>query len=686
MERVQITGQAGDGQYYDNKGRLLYAMGDINITPGMWVWTNGKTIYGHQTAGEQPTLTMGNGIMPFIASPINDEGGISEIDGAKLSIKKFFENGQIYAFVGDEKHAYIQTRWNEWFNVLTGESLGIFEVNDACISDDGSLLTIKGYNGSYFANANKDMPDIKLYYPTIHNEGKDLSITTSQVGEEGWATDSARLIPFGGVTTVVIPRISYKTQKTMTFDNQEGKIEIRKNGIIIKTVPLVDYAAKFKNEGVKLLNKIHNAGSGEETDSAVARLKDGKIYGCGDIDVWRADSIDIGPRPRPKPDYRISIYPMNLRIYKDATFDGYLSIGFYGHAYPFFEHEEFSPTVSSIDVKCEYSLWKASIWDFTILQTGGPAHKFYESKPPKTIDWGKFPVVGLANKNKSVWIGVYLDASGIVRIADGEIQAKLENIYPAPCVIPGPTSNSEYFRTSVGKILPGFDIEYCLLAGGFEYYSSQKYTYTLNSYIDHAKMLDWPEDAGPDGMHYYYKDVTRYDSTEHESNKIIIYSSDYYIGGYTGPYKALKELVNSANAKQHDNRFKRFVTSDYFKLDDNFCVKAYFNQYLNAYVDALELYEVVDGKYHKIISLESSVMSWFSMYWTDIRVGKLKNGIYVISCTDDATPVLFVKNGHIIKSSYSDNRTQARGRTFTLKYFYNRLLLKKRLVNLLGDI
>lgn len=147
MERVQITGQAGDGQYYDNKGRLLYAMGDINITPGMWVWTNGKTIYGHQTAGEQPVIVSTKSVLPYV----NSANQIFEItpDGHCAPFVNF-RTSNVYAYVGNRKHAYIGIwNWNnewsvlDWYNVLSGEKIGAFAAGDACIDEKtGDLLTV----------------------------------------------------------------------------------------------------------------------------------------------------------------------------------------------------------------------------------------------------------------------------------------------------------------------------------------------------------------------------------------------------------------------------------------------------------------------------------------------------------------------------------------------------------------
>ena len=80
------------------------------------------------------------------------------------------------AFVSDGIHSYGAT-YNrthldsgplQWYNLVTGEFLGVFPVEDACIDDDGNLLTIYGQTASYAAPLTN--PDIKydcyIFYPS----------------------------------------------------------------------------------------------------------------------------------------------------------------------------------------------------------------------------------------------------------------------------------------------------------------------------------------------------------------------------------------------------------------------------------------------------------------------------------------------------------------------------------------
>lgn len=707
VERVQITGQAGDGQYYDNKGRLLYAMGDINIVPGMWVWTNGKTIYGHQTAGEQSIINMTDGVMPFICSPNDDYGGISEVDAGKLSMKKLAKNGyNVLSYVGNAKHAYIQTYGREWFNVLTGEYLGTFEVDDACVGNDGSLLTIKGYSGFHFANANADLKEIKLYHrayktdgahaeiygDTVEINGRMISIgnVISWPDGGGWGIDSSRILPYGGDISATTPQISYKTiHNDIHENNQNGKIEIRKNGIVIKSIPILDYASSIQAEGISSLNEIHNSGSGTESESAVGYVKGGKIYGSGDTYPSRyLEKVDVGPRIRPKPDYSVYVEIRSLRIYEDASFDGFLSVAFRGSAYPFFDHEEFAPSISKTDLKIESTFFRSSIWDFTVLHPGGASYRNYESLPPQYDKLGEFLIVAPTVRRKSIWIEINESIDGIIKIADKAIIQKTNTIWPTPCIVPGPPSLERGGKPLLLKILQKYNLECCLLRDSTTYFSVKKCSYRLSQYADHASMLDWPDGTGPEGMHYYYKDVPRYDAEKEYSDMLTLWKSLYYIGDYVENDKYIKERIDNSGVKKVIGEVKDLINYVNYKLDNKYFLRIKFNANsfsLNA--DSLELFESNGDKTNSILKLAGKDLLRLAYNWPSVRIGKLKNEVYVIACSGSYEPVIFVKDGKIIKSSYNENEhIIGIGNTFTLKYFYNRSLLKKRLENPLDDV
>lgn len=692
MERVQITGQAGDGQYYDNKGRLLYAMGDINITPGMWVWTNGKTIYGHQTAGEQPVLNFSNGVMPFISTNVNRYGGIGEIDDNGPKAKEFCKKGYITAYVGDEKHAYVQLANGEWFNVLTGESLGVFYDDDACIGDDGSLLTVKGESGYYALNANANMPEIKLYSPLWLIDSADVP-RDSHWSINNWFIEATKIEPYAGRISVAIPATSYKTRKNPVYPGNNAEIIIRKNGKVIKKIPLFTYARKIENEAKAFFSDVQNLGNGEDSGPCFATVNDGKIVGYGDIENGADYSYLFGQRrkivqrTRPNFDYIVNISPNALKIYSDASIDGFINVSVDGDAYPVFRHPEFDAEVHKFPLSLKYAGSKSSIWDFTVLW-GPPyyhAYRNYETISNGMIaNYADFFSVTPKIKNRGTWISVTVNVSGSVRIADKNVIGIYKYISPEPCEISGPPVTNRTLTAKKEALFPKYGLECTHISGTGTYLYFRKDVYTIDETPKEIMMLDWPLGSGPNGMHYYTRTISEYHERESSSNELTFYSSSYYIGsGAKAPNisKKIKECGAKCDYSDVDCRIK----SSIFQLDKRYSVKVTFlSDNVNGYADNITVYD----NEQEIVTLKE-LHKYFPplVYdWYKIRVGKLKNGIYAISLSEEYYPIIFVKGGKIINDVNASGAVVTGGNTFTLKYFYNRLLLKKRLANLLGDV
>lgn len=687
MERVQITGQAGDGQYYDNKGRLLYAMGDINITPGMWVWTNGKTIYGHQTAGEQPVLNFSNGVMPFISTNVNRYGGIGEINDNGPKAKEFCKKGYIIAYVGDEKHAYVQLANGEWFNVLTGESLGVFFADDACIGDDGSLLTVKGESGYYALNANANMPEIKLYYPTYLHEEADHDWPVLPMIIDGCIVEASKFEPYGGFISVNIPAVSYKTVKNSFHSGNKAQIIIRKNGVIVKTILLTKYAKRIENEAKFFFADIHNLGSGEESGPCYGLMMNGQIIGYGDrkypVDFYHR--VEVGPRIRPNFDYTVNISPDILRIYPDATIDGFIHVSVAGQAYPVFMHPEFSADIHKFPLNVKYAGHKQSVWDLSALPPPWyKAYRYYENVPDGAIPgYASFFDVTPRVVNKGTWISMNVYVSGAVRIADENITGIYKSVDPEPCRIPGPPVANGKITVEKKSLFEKYGLECTHISESGQYLYFNKRVTNISETSKKVMILEWPAGTGTEGMHYYPKTVSEYHENKFSSLSII-YSSSYYIGsGAEDPdvSKKIKEYGTKCDYSDVDCRMK----SSIFQLDKRYSVKVTFlNDNVNGYADNITVYD--NGQ--EIVTLKElrKYFPPFVYYWHKIRVGKLKNGIYAISLSEEYYPVIFVKDGKIINDINASGAVVTGGNTFTLKYFYSRLLLKKRLANLLGDV
>lgn len=179
MERIQITG-GGNGVYTDSKGRRLYTMGDYSPAVGAWVWTNGTTIYGHQSATQQPFIFNKENPAPFIGRTRTTEG-LFYLNNKYSYLRN--SNG-IYGLVTRGKYKYIITdvvesetatgafdpEWGygvsdphrnsddyynyTWVNINTGQKLGTWHVYDAAIDNNGNLLTIGGRTQQLYSFVN----------------------------------------------------------------------------------------------------------------------------------------------------------------------------------------------------------------------------------------------------------------------------------------------------------------------------------------------------------------------------------------------------------------------------------------------------------------------------------------------------------------------------------------------------
>lgn len=285
MERVQITGQAGDGQYYDNKGRLLYAMGDINITPGMWVWTNGKTIYGHTTAGNEPITHTFGSVLPIVSNY-----GIFEIlPNGNITP---FVNMYIRAYVGDSTHAYIGVyNSNEyyaldWYNVLTGKKIGTFAADDACIdAKTGDLLTVETDEYTEYKEVNncKTFMKIDNIFPPISER------------------------------VAVVNKYSETELKAGNGNSANtSKIILRRNGKIEKNfLPILrNYLNEAIKESKATAAKIHDSHGSDNVRDCFSIRAEGRL--------WGEFSKGNFPRPRPnKGAYNGGIRVTAMRIYSN---------------------------------------------------------------------------------------------------------------------------------------------------------------------------------------------------------------------------------------------------------------------------------------------------------------------------------------------------------------------------------
>lgn len=321
MERVQIV-RGENGVFWDARGRRLITMGDINPRAGDWVWTNGTTIYGHREAGYTPPVFSGHP-GPVLPVPFfSYQNGTNRVmdlqaDGTLGDFVSFtYKDKPILAYVGDEEHAYGGIYGNgngyAWYNLITGDFLGYFRPEDACIAENGDLLTIESENGSRYNAGTVESETYQFKAGIFFEEAgdydleapKEVKIISGMYCEKSTATPS--------------PSSSAK-----------GTVVLRRNGRVTQTIELDPYMKEAGNEAFFRASRIHDMNGGRG---------DGRTF----IFHWdgRNDRIQAGKIPRPAPVLKsMSADAGNLKIYPDGSYMGYVYISAYALAYPVVETE-----------------------------------------------------------------------------------------------------------------------------------------------------------------------------------------------------------------------------------------------------------------------------------------------------------------------------------------------------------
>lgn len=321
MERVQIV-RGENGMFWDAKGRKLRTMGDINPRAGDWVWTNGTTIYGHREEGYTPPVFSGHPgpvlPVPFFSYQ-NDTNRVMDLeaDGTLGDFVSFtYKDKPILAYVGDEEHAYGGIYGNgngyAWYNLITGDFLGYFRPDDACIAENGDLLTIESETGSR--------------YDAGTVESETYKFKAGIFSEEAGAYDLGA--PKG--TKIISGMYCEKSTATPSpSSSTKGTVVLRRNGRITQTIELDQYMKAAGNEAFFRASRIHDVNGG---------CGDGRTF----IFHWdgRNNRIQAGEIPRPAPVLKsMSAAVSNLKIYPDGSYMGYVYISAYALAYPVVETE-----------------------------------------------------------------------------------------------------------------------------------------------------------------------------------------------------------------------------------------------------------------------------------------------------------------------------------------------------------
>lgn len=674
MERVQITGQASDGQYYDNKGRLLYAMGDINITPGMWVWTNGKTIYGHQTAGEQPINNINSPVLP-----IPDYQGIDEPDKKTGNLKSFVSKYGVIAYVGDGTHAYVQLYNNEWLNVVTGEHLGKFNPADACIGNDGSLLTIESGSISFHYGGNNGKKNAGVPSLIANSIANIISHTTTEVGG-GFLNEVRESIPYDLHVEWTEFNKSF-TKSAVSFDGQSLKsepIKIRRNGKVIKEINLVSYIEDTKRLMHSRLTDIHNKNPGSDKDKKAYSIQSSQ----GDINdinysasfhpwphnkyrhFFYGDFIDVA-LTRPNIDYWISLYTNILKINKDSSFFAVVNIAANGCAYPFFK--SYKSGYDDTPVLPHY----IHFWDWP----DGAGKEYIEFT--KYID--DMPGYRFKNEPDCDWIPVNVDYYKVLSLSDNKTLAENESVNVSGGAFLGPMTPMGPETVKIVKLLPGYDLELAevksLSADMNQFIPKAYYATKVERHKNVSKTaiaLDYTRKNSNAGVYTLY--------IAGRSNIVKTETLGYRYLYHLTP---AAELNNYINNKLNELKIKsgqkiidlsncQYIT---LNLDNRFSVKV---EFIDNNINTPLVVYIYDRK--KLIAKISDAKEYgFIMYnWWLVKVGVLTSSSYIITVPVIGYPYIIANN------QVTEIKKELIYKCYTLEYFKSRSTLRQKLNKLLS--
>lgn len=662
MEKVKITGDAGNGNgfYTDEKGRMLQAMGDTNIFVGKYVWTNGKTIYGHTTAGNEPITYTPDGVIPVLA-----HGRVCELLASDEYLKPFSDETYVpfKSLVNDATHAYVQMNTGEWFNVLTGENLGKFDAEDACIGDDGALLTIEKEAGYWSDGANKNMNEIR--YPRTHGISDGLKGWDPNDYTHSWL-ELERVEPYTGSA-----ELSYALDSFISIDNipvqiKDSKIIVRKNGKVL-TTKILPYENNLYLETKAAAEKIHASGGAAGKSNTFGYIgNDGTIHSI-DIKYWdEKDRIIKTTRPRPNVQGSAAINISQLKLYSDGKFDGFMNYTASADAYPYFSHESGSIDVETgrfdlTYIRFVYEISKWDSWPFF-----GGEYRSADSYEKKYPNVGQFVPLNLKNNLYKDWYPVSVSADANIRISDNKIFDVHRHIAAGDVEFSGPVEMGESSPITKIPLLPEYGI-YCV-----------KHRYSVGTYMTHTWDLKVGEAIYPidaiEGPPYHwvrkeYKKIKTEETTLHE--KIINYHSTEYTNikdKYFDPEKY--------GANKYWNKVDLYAQKTNLDLGGGFVAKVTLTPFsYDSTANAITIMSETNKKSKTIFTFNTSDFNYwyFHHYWADIKIGNVSSGVYALTTNQPYSSLIFVKDNESLYQEYTS------GRQYSIARFRNRELLKRRL-------
>lgn len=327
-----------NGTIRGRNGSPLTPLGDNNIVDGEGVWTDGKFIFGSQTAGEEALpIPPPQGVLPlpftykygenYYGGPTMEavfDVGKTKTEIAGVEVDAFVSNGthsygarraRSYETIGEEDSEPFQ-----WFDLNTGECLGTFSVADACVDKDGNLLTISSV-ASRFSGGDKN-PDIKYDITVYYRSGKTHNpfIPGKPYSFDGSGVGLIQSMKFTVPSPYAYPVKRRNNDGSIKKDEyRPGYVVIRKNGSIMKKIPLDPYRDFGRSQVAGKMNQVQESGDGSGESIFANSSFVSRFYKRPSAYVTSASTTTI-----------------SLHINEDASWWGFITTYANAAAYPWF--------------------------------------------------------------------------------------------------------------------------------------------------------------------------------------------------------------------------------------------------------------------------------------------------------------------------------------------------------------
>lgn len=601
MERVQITG-GGNGVYTDTKGRRLYTMGDYSPAPGDWVWTNGVTIYGHQSAGNAPCNVISNdSCLPYTCygKLAEDKYGRYTDQLVDLSIKKDETDtvapATIAAYAGDKEHAYVGLYGNykgmKWFNVLTGEYLGTFTPDDACLDQKGNLVTIEHQNGTIIYrdqlienHINRFAPNLYLKIP-VKKESFDTTVDNEYIS-------ASSLTEYGE---------RYKITKKDNLKGSDFFILIRVNGKVVKSI---NKNSGFIKEALLEVEK-----------NAIAIVND--VDASGDSSGSERSNVPYYAKPKSGLN-SILTYAYNIKIYPDLSYSMNVDFNVSASAYPFISFDSIEIDGNEYSVANEYSAStpqsqgakKYLQFIQTFLKDNPTCYK-HECK----VEW-----TGIKTGRYKDWITVIINANTRISIERGVTKNNYSSIL---------VRGSEYYLS--GRAI--------FRALGEDLIDFHRAGTLLGKY-----KLNWVEincDSFPLKKIKYHHGFKNYPMAMTTLLGVHQFSAAPPDADILTQYVQTCEILVYQNSPFYEERKLASPQINYEIGNDFSLVLELADKYNINSVKAFKLY------YHDefVIGSRGTTFQNLAYFWSQVRAIAIGGGRFLISFTNQSIPPLIIENG-----------------------------------------